>query len=219
VVDDKLSLRRTSSANSEAARDGRQRKARVRVQAKPWGLALQLGDSSEARMRFAMTDDKNRRWKARGLVACALLWIGPAFASEDRPVGSPIESIAELPQLDPGDPKNSHRVVLITADSLNPAAVRLRPGQLIAWISYSPGVSTLVFEREVARSMICHSRVNFAFEQGELRSAPIRAGEFASFCQLAPGRYRYKVVRTGAHASFGVDAKESLEGEIIVAEE
>jgi hypothetical protein len=62
--------------------------------------------------------------------------------------------------------------------------------------------------------MICHSLVNFTIQDDELRSAPIHAGEFASFCQLKPGRYHYKVVRenTADHA----DAPKRLEGEIIV---
>jgi hypothetical protein len=72
----------------------------------------------------------------------------------------------------------------------------------------------VVFEREVARDMICHSLVNFTIKDDELRSAPIHAGEFASFCQLKPGRYKYKVVRVepGDH----IDASRRLEGEIIV---
>ena len=41
-----------------------------------------------------------------------------------------------------------------------------------------------------ARSMICHSRVDFSFEGDELRSAPINAAEFARFCQLKSGSYR-----------------------------
>ena len=49
----------------------------------------------------------------------------------------------------------------------------------------------------------------------ELRSAPIHAGEFASFCQLKPGRYRYKIVRTDSQNT-GIDARTKLDGEIIV---
>jgi plastocyanin len=113
---------------------------------------------------------------------------------------------------------STHKVVLITADSLNPATVNLDPGQLIAWISYSPTKATVIFERDVAKSMICHSRVNFTFEEGELRSAPINAGEFASFCQLKPGSYRYKVERATAPLPAGADTSQMLEGEIVVGE-
>jgi hypothetical protein len=73
----------------------------------------------------------------------------------------------------------------------------------------------VVFEREVARSMICHSLVNFSIKDDELRSAPIHAGEFASFCQLKPGRYKYKILRE-AMTPTGRDAASRLEGEIIV---
>jgi plastocyanin len=153
-----------------------------------------------------------------GLFAVVLLLVGPVSASEDRVSQPREETLEDLPKLDPDYQMNTHKVVLITADSLNPAMVNLDPGQLIAWISYSPSESTVVFERSVARSMVCHSRVNFSFEEGELRSAPINAGEFASFCQLKPGSYRYKVVRSNASDQPGADAGRMLEGEIIVGE-
>ncbi len=120
----------------------------------------------------------------------------------------------ELPQLSPDYKMTSHRVVLITDQALNPRLVTLDEGQLVAWISYSAAESVVVFEREVARDMICHSLVNFSLQDDELRSAPIHAGEFASFCQLKPGRYRYKVVRPQALERN--DARRQLEGEIIV---
>ncbi|MBW2401186.1 MAG: hypothetical protein JRG80_18310 [Deltaproteobacteria bacterium] len=109
----------------------------------------------------------------------------------------------------------SHKVVLVTDNGLNPRLATLDEGQLVAWISYSQQPSIVVFEREVARSMICHSLVNFSIEEDELRSAPINAGEFASFCQLKPGRYKYKILRKGLVQS-GSDAARMLEGEIIV---
>ena len=169
-------------------------------------------------MPSVMTRDKRWHWNVWALLAVALLLLGPASASEDRDVQPRVEMLEDLPQFDPSVQMNTHKVVLITGDSLSPATVRLDLGQLIAWISYSPSESTVVFERDVAKSMICHSRVNFAFEGGELRSAPINAGEFASFCQLKPGSYRYKVVRSSASDQPGADADRMLEGEIIVGE-
>jgi plastocyanin len=153
-----------------------------------------------------------------GLLAAALLLAAPAAATEERASQPAPETLDDLPKLDPSYQMNTHKVVLITADSLNPATVNLDPGQLIAWISYSPTKATVVFERDVAKSMICHSRVNFSFEEGELRSAPIHAGEFASFCQLKPGTYRYKIERAKASDPSGADADAMLEGEIVVGE-
>ncbi len=164
------------------------------------------------------TGEKRRLGKMCGLLTVALLLVGPASANEERVSQPREETLEDLPKLDPDYQMNTHKVVLITADSLNPATVRLDLDQLIAWISYSPSESTVVFERDVARSTICHSRVNFSFEGGELRSAPINAGEFASFCQLKPGSYRYKVVRSSASDQPGADADRMLEGEIIVGE-
>ena len=106
----------------------------------------------------------------------------------------PYDTPGEIPQLSPKYKQSDHEVVLITDHALNPRLVTLNEGQLVAWISYSAAPSTVVFEREVARSMVCHSLVNFSIKDDELKSAPIHAGEFASFCQLKPGRYKYKVI-------------------------
>ena len=151
------------------------------------------------------------------LLLCALLAgliASPGFA-EDRPEALPYKTSADVPQLSPDYQMTTHKVVLITDNALNPPSVTLDEGQLVAWISYSAKPSTVVFEREVARAMICHSLVNFSIKEDELRSAPIHAGEFASFCQLKPGRYRYKIVR-GDSQQKGNAASQPLEGEIIV---
>ena len=147
------------------------------------------------------------------LVALALLAV-PAQAADDRPTEIPYASPGEVPSLSPDYRMTSHKVVLITDQALNPRLVTLDEGQLVAWISYSPSPSTVVFEREVARNMICHSLVNFTIKDDELRSAPIHAGEFASFCQLKPGRYKYKIVRD--QPKDHVEGARRLEGEIIV---
>jgi hypothetical protein len=147
------------------------------------------------------------------LIGFALLAV-PAQGADDRPTEIPYATPGEVPSLSPDYRMTSHKVVLITDQALNPRLVTLDEGQLVAWISYSPSPSTVVFEREVARNMICHSLVNFSIQDDELRSAPIHAGEFASFCQLKPGRYRYKIVRE--HSADHVDSARRLEGEIIV---
>ena len=150
-------------------------------------------------------------------LACAFaLVLGalPVLAADERPSEIPYATPGPVPGLNPDYRMTSHKVVLITDDALNPRLVTLDAGQLVAWISYSPMPSTVVFEREVARNMICHSLVNFSIKDDELRSAPIHAGEFASFCQLKPGRYRYKVVRVDPADHVG--GARRLEGEIIV---
>src|SRR5262245_60249314 len=95
----------------------------------------------------------------------------PGIAEDDRPTEIPYDTPGEIPTLSPDYSMTSHKVVLITDNALNPRLVTLEEGQLVAWISYSPVPSRVVFEREVARSMICHSLVNFSIEEDELRSA------------------------------------------------
>ena len=136
-------------------------------------------------------------------------------AADERPTELPYQTPGVVPTLDPSYRMSEHQVVLIADQELRPKAVMLKEGQLVAWISYSKLPSEIVFEREVAKSMVCHSLVNFKIKDDEIRSSPIHAGEFASFCQLKPGRYRYKVVRpTGSDRAASAAVK--LEGEIIV---
>jgi hypothetical protein len=151
----------------------------------------------------------------------AMAWVAvlglplSGVAGDERPSEIPYVTPGEIPQLSPD--YTSHRVVLITDQALNPKVVKLEKGQLVAWISYSAAESVVVFEREVARNMVCHSLVNFTIKDDELRSAPIHAGEFASFCQLKPGRYVYHVVRPSSLERD--DARRRLRGEIIVGDD
>jgi hypothetical protein len=149
------------------------------------------------------------------IAALGLLVAAPSIAEDDRPSEIPYSTPGPVPSLSPEYKLTSHKVVLITDNAINPRLVTLDEGQLVAWISYSPVPSVIVFEREVARNMICHSLVNFSIKDDELRSAPINAGEFASFCQLKPGRYKYQVVRPDRGGS-GTDSARRLEGEIII---
>lgn len=119
-------------------------------------------------------------------------------------------------RLDPGVRRSSTKVVLITDQALDPRVVTLDEGQLVAWMSYSKVASQVVFERETAKNMICHSLVNFAIVDNELKSAMIHPGEFASFCELKPGRYKYRIVREPSPTPDVDVARRRLEGEIVV---
>jgi hypothetical protein len=154
-------------------------------------------------------------------VALALVLSGgmARAAGDERPSEMPYDSPGTIPQLSPDYRQTSHKVVLITDDSISPKAVRLKEGQLVAWISYSATPVTIVFEREVARSMICHSLVNFSIVEDELRSEPIHPGEFASFCELKPGRYQYIIKRPGqALANPQHQGQDRIRGEILVGD-
>ena len=157
--------------------------------------------------------------RAVRILALSVIVLGVAgvVGADERPSEVPYDAPGPVPTLDPSYRMESHKVVLITDQALRPKRVFLDKGQLVAWVSYAPQPSVIVFEREVARDMICHSLVNFSIEDDELRSAPIHAGEFASFCQLKPGRYRYKVVRPDPGQG-GAGSRARIEGEIIVKE-
>jgi hypothetical protein len=141
-----------------------------------------------------------------------------AWAEDPRPKEIPYDTPGSIPQLSVDYRQTSHKVVLITDDRLSPRSVQLKEGQLVAWISYSQNAATIVFEREVARSMICHSLVNFSMVEDELKSAPIHPGEFASFCELKPGRYRYIVTRPNQSMENRMQSQDRMRGEIIVGD-
>lgn len=134
---------------------------------------------------------------------------------DTRPKDIPFETPTELPQLDPTYRAGNHQVVLITDQAISPRLVKLSGDQVVAWLSYSSQPSAVVFEREVAKNMTCRQLVNFKLEEDELRSGLMHAGDFASFCELKPGRYTYKIVRpnTGTNTR---SAAARLDGEIIV---
>ena len=153
---------------------------------------------------------------ARGRLALLLLFAlalgpgSPASAGTESAEGK-----EEIPSLDPSfKATGDHRVVLIMPGDLDPDKLELKQGQLVVWISYARNPSIVVFDREVARDMICHSLVNFALRDGKLKSDPIDPGEFASFCELQPGRYEYRVIH--AANSPGEENGRELQGELIV---
>lgn len=158
------------------------------------------------------------RWPLLALLVLALTgWVRPAAAEDTRPSEIPYDTPGNIPQLSPDYRQTSHKVVLITDDSISPRSVNLKEGQLVAWISYASNPTEIVFEREVARDMICHSLVNFSIVEDELKSAPIQPGEFASFCELKPGRYEYILKRPSlGMTSPHHQAQSRLRGEIIV---
>jgi hypothetical protein len=147
--------------------------------------------------------------------ALSLAAPGAARAEDTRPKEIPYETPTEIPQLDPAYRAGNHQVVLITDQALNPRLVKLTGDQVVAWLSYSSQPTAIVFEREVAKNMTCHHLVNFKLEEDELRSALMHAGDFASFCELKPGRYTYKIVRPDPGQNTR-SAATKLDGEIIV---
>ena len=64
--------------------------------------------------------------------------------------------------------------------------------------------------------MVCHSLVNFYLEEDRLRSQEIHTGEKASFCELKPGQYRYRVVRQNPLNGSPIAAASRIEGWIVV---
>jgi len=178
-----------------------------------------VGGAVRARMRRDRTSvGVARMARAMGalLIGASMFGALSTAADDTRPKEIPYDTPDKIPVLDPSYRHGNHKVVLITDSDLNPNQIMLEEGQLVAWLSYARSPSNIVFEREVAKSMICHSLINFSIEDDELKSADIHHGEFASFCELKPGRYRYKVIRRDPKIAGPSGGRKRIDGEIIV---
>src|SRR5271157_3824311 len=171
-------------------------------------------------MQHVIAPSGLRSWllSALAVAGLAILATAPGVvrAADDHPQEIPYSTPSGIPQLDPAAMAAPRKVVLIADEALNPRLVQLTEGEHVAWLSYSKIPSQIVFDRDTAKSMICHSLVNFTIKDSEIVSGDIHAGEFASFCELKPGRYKYMVRRPNP-GSNAASARSRLEGEIIVA--
>lgn len=139
------------------------------------------------------------------------------LSADDRPTEIVYTTTGAVPTLSAAALMATRRYVVIQDRTLRPQRVVLGKGEQVAWISRSRAPSAIVFEREVAASMICHSLVNFAIEDDELRSGLLHAGDVASFCELQPGRYRYKIRRPDPLMGGAGGASHRLEGVVVVS--
>lgn len=154
---------------------------------------------------------------------CSIRWIalavvyaffgGPAMANGEDGRPDQLEYSASFLEIGSMTPSpESTRFVTLSDHHLHPRIITIREGEHLAWLSYSGAPSTIVFEREVAASIVCHHLVNFSIEDDELKSGEVRAGDVVHFCNLDPGRYRYHIVRDDP----ATRAKRRLEGVVVV---
>jgi hypothetical protein len=153
------------------------------------------------------------------IAALPLVMVSAARADEPRAETIRYEVPGVVPLLSKDWQLEPATEVLLTDSRLSPRRAMVRPGETVRWRSMARHGSQIVFEREVARSMVCHSLVNFELDGDTLRSAPIQTGDTSSFCRLAPGTYPYRVVRTGPGeypTAGGRQLSTRLEGVIVV---
>ena len=166
--------------------------------------------------------ESSRTSSRRHAIALILALLLGVFAfpgsglADDRPTAITYSTPGDVPQLNSEMLARPTKRVLITNEGLYPSRVTLKSGERVMWESYSSSATAIVFEREVAASMICHSLVNFSLNEDELRSSEIHTGDKASFCELKPGHYRYRAVRTNPLVGGHVGAARRIEGWIVV---
>lgn len=122
-------------------------------------------------------------------------WAGSAQA-EDRPTEIQFDQPERIPTLRADELRGPIRRIVINDHSLIPREIVLDYGERFGWESQSRAASRIVFEREVARTLFCRSLVNFSIADDELRSSELQVNDVANFCQLEPGRYPYRVIRS-----------------------
>ncbi len=119
-----------------------------------------------------------------------------ALAADNRPVQILYDMPGEIPtmRLETGPIRSVE--VEIMDHSLSPRLTIMDESVQLRWVNHSRTSSRIVFEREVAAAMTCHSLVNFSIKEDELKSAELRPLDVANFCKLAPGRYPYRIIRS-----------------------
>jgi len=158
--------------------------------------------------------------RALGLAAALLLTTAHPAPAEEAPAQAiHYELPGPVPLLAIGGQLREAVPILLTDDRLSPRRAVVHAGQTVRWRSMARHASRIVFEREIARAMVCHSLVNFAIDGDQLRSGPLETGDTSSFCRLDPGTYRYRIVRSGPAERPTTGARQlssRLEGVIVV---
>jgi hypothetical protein len=98
----------------------------------------------------------------------------------------------------------AHRFVKIRSGSLHPQELFVGTANALGWLNYSGRLARVVFPGEAAKKLHCTAPGGFRLADGRLESREIGANQFASLCQLEPGRYEYEVeLRSGAGQTGG----------------
>jgi hypothetical protein len=127
-------------------------------------------------------------------------------------VASPLRAAAE----DGDHGGHEHHFVRISDGKLTPRELHMQGDEAVAWANYSTKNAVISFERDVGKHIVCTERSSFHLTETRLESRELRAKQFASMCQLAPGRYAYIVELRGP--TRGVIPSKGLNGEIVVEE-
>jgi len=154
-----------------------------------------------------------RIFMAVGLMALTATLATTGARAEDDVLR--FETPQPVPLLSPSYGQDWGAVVSVTEHEAVPKRVEIVEGEKLAWQSRSAVGLHIVFDADVARSMRCTEVVNFALDEGQLRSDLLRTGDVATLCELAPGRYVYRVEKD-PHIATSQPLSERARGEIVV---
>jgi len=154
-----------------------------------------------------------RIFMAVALLALPAMVATPGAQAEDDVLR--FETPQPVPLLSPSYGQDWGAVVSVTEHDAVPRRVEIIEGEKLAWQSQAAVGLHIVLDADVARSMRCTEVVNFSLEGGHLRSELLRTGDVASLCELAPGRYVYRVEKD-PHIATSQPLSERARGEIVV---
>ena len=134
-------------------------------------------------------------------IALALAWIaaGTAQAAEGEAI--------------PDHAGHETRLIGVTAGRLIPESITLGHRDAFGWLNYSSRAVSIAFRQEVVPHLLCTAPTRFAVKDGRLIAHELEPGAFATLCQLAPGRYDYRV-EVASRTPGGEST--TLEGQLVV---
>ncbi len=157
----------------------------------------------------------DRGAKIQGVAVASIVFlstlVGPA-AADTRPANIQYDQPGTIPTLQPGALLIPRRQITIGDHTITPKTIILDSGEPFGWLNQSRAPSRIVFEREVAHAMVCRSLINFSIKDDELKSSELRINEVANFCELEPGHYSYRIIRTDPSTG----ASQRIEGAVLV---
>ena len=112
-------------------------------------------------------------------------WLAAAVAILVLPTTAPAE------ESDHAD--HPHTSIRIASSGLRPDRATLPADNAVVFLNYSGRIAQISFPESVAKNITCKARSSFELANGRLTAPYVRQGSFASFCNLAPGDYEYRV--------------------------
>jgi hypothetical protein len=119
---------------------------------------------------------------------------------------------------EPDHAEREHRLIRILETRVHPREAKAARDDAIGWLNYSSQRARVSFDASVAEHLTCRAPGGFRLEGERLATPAIQSTQFVSLCNLAPGRYAYRVELAAGVGGGGAALAKLLEGTIEVSE-